>query len=301
MRTYSNPAIYRTGAEPCATMPLQRIANYQHLFVAWLIDHVRRTLWGDDMAKFNRKQIQKAAVEFLKTKESGTRWTDILRFVQEQTPETPPNSIQGAVHNLISNSSDIEKVGRGVYRLVEFGQSSDGETRGPDESASDGHSEADFYEPFAEWLTTVAGDANVAIPLGGNWLRGKWGTPDVLGVMKPLSDDLLKFDTQIVAAEIKKTPSDTVTAFGQAVAYRLFAHKSYIVVPNDTSADDTARLKALCSVHGLGLVTFDVDPSRPEFEQHVAPVLGVPDMFYANRMVHQLRQANRDTYRQLFD
>lgn len=39
------------------------------------------------MAKFNRTQIQKTAVEFLKTKEDGVRWTDILRFVQEQTPK----------------------------------------------------------------------------------------------------------------------------------------------------------------------------------------------------------------------
>lgn len=58
-------------------------------------------------------------------------------------------------------------------------------------------------------------------------------------------------------------PGQPVVAFGQAVAYRLFSHKSYIVVPNTTSSDDMNRLKALCGLHGVGLVTFTLDVVQP--------------------------------------
>lgn len=252
------------------------------------------------MTKFNRRQIQKAALKYLSTKPEGARWTDILRHIHDESPETPQNSIQGGVHNLISNSTEIERIGRGVYRLSTLSNDGDDGEATP-EIGDTRFGEVKFYEPFADWLVTEAGEANCAIPLGGNWLKGKWGTPDVLGVMKPLSDDILAFDTQIVAAEIKEDHRETVTAFGQAVAYRLFAHKSYIVLPGDTSPDDLARLKALCGVHGLGLVVFDRDPSAPNFVQIVAPTMGIPDMLYANRMAHQLRQSNLDAYRKLFN
>ncbi len=99
--------------------------------------------------------------------------------------------------------------------------------------------------------------------LGGSVLKSKWGTPDVLGVLKPRTQDLLKFEPQIVSAEVKIDPGQPVVAFGQAVAYRLFSHKSYIVVPNTTSEDDLSRLKALCSIHGVGLVTFTLDKDAP--------------------------------------
>jgi hypothetical protein len=115
--------------------------------------------------------------------------------------------------------------------------------------------EQDFYVSFAEWLEEND-EATVASALGGSSLGVKWGTPDVIGVLKPRAQDIFKFEPQIVTAEIKVVPSQPVVAFGQAVAYRLFSQKSYIVVPNSTSSDDMNRLKSLCSIHGVGLVTF---------------------------------------------
>jgi hypothetical protein len=84
-------------------------------------------------------------------------------------------------------------------------------------------------------------------------------------VLKPRAQDIFKFEPQIVTAEIKVVPSQPIIAFGQAVAYRLFSHKSYIVVPNSTSSDDMNRLKSLRSIHGVGLVTFTLNMSTRIF------------------------------------
>lgn len=96
-------------------------------------------------------------------------------------------------------------------------------------------------------------------------LKQKWGTPDVIGVLRPQAQDIIKFESQIISAEIKIDSAQPVVAFGQAVAYRLFSHKSFIAVPKTTGEDDLARVKALCSTHGVGLVTFTLDKEAPDF------------------------------------
>src|SRR5262245_51453533 len=45
--------------------------------------------------------------------------------------------------------------------------------------------ESEFYESFSDWLKNDLDEATVSVPLGGSGLRGKWGTPDVVGVFKP--------------------------------------------------------------------------------------------------------------------
>ena len=85
--------------------------------------------------------------------------------------------------------------------------------------------EEDFYEPFAEYLKNDLDEVTTVASFGGAGLKGKWGTPDVIGVYKSLASNLIKFPLEIVAAEIKIDPQTPVVAFGQAVAYRLFAAK----------------------------------------------------------------------------
>ena len=75
-----------------------------------------------------------------------------------------------------------------------------------------------------------------------------------------------------------------ITAFGQACAYRLFSHKSYIVVPVDSPEDDIGRLDALARIFGIGLFLFDaIAPKEPKFEIRVRAAKHDPDMFYVNR------------------
>ena len=75
-----------------------------------------------------------------------------------------------------------------------------------------------------------------------------------------------------------------ITAFGQACSYKVFSHKSYIVIPRDSSQDDISRLDALCLIFGIGLVLFDSgNRDDPKFEIRVRPLKHEPDMFYVNK------------------
>lgn len=265
------------------------------------------------MAKRNRKEIQADALAVLNQAVGGIRWSDLLRRVYADDPDTPYNSVHGAIHALLTTSREIAKVAPGIYQLLKY-QEAQSNAAVAEERAVAAEvveiesssreivrlSEADFYKSFAQWLIEVAEEANEAAVLGGSMLRGKWGTPDVIGVLKPRVHDILKFEPQIVTAEIKIDPTQPVVAFGQAVAYRLFSHKSYIVLPTTTSEDDLARLKALCTIHGVGLVTFTLDKDAPDYTTIVLPAQAIPNMFYANQMLHRLLEADRKLFDRLF-
>lgn len=260
------------------------------------------------MAHLKRNQIQARAFELLEQNPGGMRWGQLLKLIHASDPETPPNSIQGALHALLSTTDKIVKVARGTYQLPQFlDEPSFSDSESPERAESivgvptvAGFCEADFYASFAEWLIEGAEEANEAQAIGGSLLKGKWGTPDVIGVLKARADDILKFPTQVVSAEIKIDPNQPVTAFGQSIAYRLFSHKSYIVVPNSTSQDDIARLKALCGIHGVGLVTFELDLAAPDYSVVVPAMHAEPDMFYANQMAKRLRDVDPKTFHRFF-
>lgn len=264
------------------------------------------------MDKLNRKQIHARAREILEEHSGGIRWGEILKLIHADAPDTPPNSIHGAIQVLFQSSDDIVKVARGTYQLSKFVDEDAAEAIAADAAVAtapvvpvkngaiqEALAEQDFYASFAEWLEEND-EVTVAGALGGSSLGGKWGTPDVMGVLKPRAQDMFKFEPQIVTAEIKATPSQPVVAFGQAVAYRLFSHKSYIVVPRTTSSDDMNRLKSLCSIHGVGLVVFTLDKSEPDYGVIVLPAVATPDMFYVNSMLDRLKVSEPNLLNRLF-
>lgn len=260
--------------------------------------------------KLNRQQIQAKARAILETETGGIRWGELLKRIHADDPETPENSIHGGLQNLFVISDDIVKVARGTYQLAQYVAAEDAlasaqeaaavaEPVKADTPGSETLTEQDFYSSFAEWLEEND-EATVAAALGGASLGGKWGTPDVIGVLKPRAQDIFKFEPQIVTAEIKAVPNQPVVAFGQAVAYRLFSHKSYIVVPNSTTSDDMNRLKSLCSIHGVGLVTFSLNKNQPDYAVVVLPVNATPDMFYVNNMLERLKASEPKLLNKLF-
>ncbi|MCK4628154.1 MAG: hypothetical protein KAT56_04075, partial [Sedimentisphaerales bacterium] len=69
-------------------------------------------------------------------------------------------------------------------------------------------------------------------------------------------------------------------------SYKLFSHKSYVVIPKKSLQDDISRLDALCLIFGMGLVLFDTnDVNDPKYEIKARPVKYDPDMFYVNKVL----------------
>jgi hypothetical protein len=153
----------------------------------------------------------------------------------------------------------------------------------PDKKIKASHKEEAFYQPFADWLV----DEEVcdrAISLGGAVFGGKWGTPDVIGKRDKRPGDIVEFPTEIVSAELKTNSNSLILAYGQACAYSVFSHKTYLVIPGASNKDDISRLSSLCELSGVGLVLFDTSsPENPGFSIRVSPRKQEPDRYFTNK------------------
>lgn len=252
----------------------------------------------EDIARINEQtmttetvtgQIRKIALEILAVKPEGIRYSDLKRKILDRNSSFNPNTIGGATWNLDARYPDkIYKPDRGVFRLLEFKE--DVLTQ-PDQQMKTSTKttkkksikEEDFYKPFADWLVNELEECTKAVDLGGNILRDKWGTPDVVGVRESKRSDIIQFPVEIVSAEIKIDSNSLITAFGQACSYKIFSHKSYIVVPRDSQYEDN-RLDTLCRQFGIGLILFDnTSVQDPKFEIRARAVKHEPDMFFVNK------------------
>ena len=258
------------------------------------------------MAKLSVKQIQAAAVDVIRHHPGGIRYTALVDVIACPNPETPRNTIHGAVWNLDAvRPTDVRKPSRGLFIAAV-----EDEGPHPEIPKSDAQAgvdivkpkirEEEFYDSFAEWLRNELDEVTDVVPMGGASFRSKWGTPDVLGVYKPLASNLVKFPLEIVAGEVKTAPSEAITAFGQAVAYRLFATKSYIAMPTTISEDDLGRLESLCMLFGVGLDLFDLDPADPRYQIRVRAQRFSADMFYVNELADRLKVQDATTFEKLF-
>lgn len=233
-----------------------------------------------------RERIKQQAVELIRANPEGLRYSELFRKLRDGPPTFNAGTINSTIWNLdIVMPESVWKPSKGLYRHTDFKEPDAHDDRSRAEQSTQAKIREDlFYAPFADWLKNEAEEATQAIPLGGNVFRDRWGTPDVIGKRESKRSDVIKAPTQIVAAEIKADTLQLVTAFGQACAYRLFSHRSYLVVPRQSNADEIARLDALCEISGIGLVTFDLeDPKAPGFTVLVRPRPNQPDLFYTNR------------------
>ena len=173
---------------------------------------------------------------------------------------------------------------KGLYKHIKF---KDNKELSPEDSKpakpASKIDEEHFYKQFAEWIVNELEECTKAISLGGKKFGDKWGTPDVIGVREPRKSDIIKPPTEIIAAEIKTDSQALIVAFGQACSYKLFSHRSYIVIPDDALVEDLARLDALARIFGIGLILFDKKEKEPEFEIRVRASRHEPDMFYVNK------------------
>ncbi len=232
-----------------------------------------------------KEKITSKVIEVLKSNPDGVRYSDIVRKIHEEFPEFPDGTIHGTVWQLdILVPDEIYKPARGLFRHVAYREEEISEEEEIHPPEIEKIKEEDFYGPFADWLVNELEECTEAIPLGGNRFRDKWGTPDVIGKRESRRSDIVGAPTEIVSAEIKTNTRELITAFGQACSYKLFSHKSYIVIPKNSSQDDISKLDSLCLIFGMGLVLFDTNNTNdPQFEIRVRPLKHDPDMFYLNR------------------
>ncbi len=250
-----------------------------------------------------REQIRDKAVEILKSHPTGLRYADLHRALVKAFPDTPLNTIQGSswdLHN--TRSKEIYKPTRGLfkYRLSTEEEIEVEKILPPETEKETNVHEEDFYKLFANWLKNDLDECTEAAALGGSSLGKKWGTPDVIGTYKPSRRDVIQFQPEIISAEIKIDSREPITAFGQAIAYRLFSSKVYIVEPNTIIPEDLDRIESLCMLFGIGLILFDVNVSNPNFRIRVRAQKFIPDMFYTNELANRLFENDEDLFRKLF-
>ena len=229
--------------------------------------------------------IAAKAIELLRQNPHGLRYFELHRQICEALPDQNPNMITGTILTLEAQfPGEVTKPSRGLYLHASYGEPTSEPSAVPQTPAAEKIREAQFYEPFADWLVKELEECTKAIAVGGAVFKDKWGTPDVVGIREPKKSDIVKFGTEIVSAEVKIDSAGLITAFGEACAYRLFSHKSYIVVPDDSPEDDIARLDTLGRIFGIGLILFNAkDPQQPAFDIRVRAAKHEPDMFYVNR------------------
>ena len=233
-----------------------------------------------------KDEILNKAVELLRLKEDGIRYSELIRQISLQLPDFAVNTIHGTIWNLeVRLPGKVFKPAKGIFKLIEFQEIEPNITDPPIAiSAFVRVKEEDFYEPFADYIMNELEECTKAIALGGSKFKDKWGTPDVLGIKEPRKSDIIKFPTEIVSVEIKIDTSNLITAFGQACSYKLFSHKTYIVVPNSSTKEDIDRIDSLAMIFGIGLILFDPKkPTEPAFEIRTRAARHEPDMFYSNK------------------
>lgn len=236
-----------------------------------------------------RKRVAEAAEAAVRRSPEGIRWADLHRHVSKELPGENANTITGSLQHFARNLPlGIHKPDRGLYAVQ--GAEEPKEEAPQSTPAATKIREQNFYEPFAAWLVGELEEATKAVAIGGNAGGGKWGTPDVIGLYSPRKTDPIQFTEEVVAVEIKIDTQSLITAFGQACAYRLFAHRVYIAVPQDANPRDLKRLDALAVLMGIGLVKFNSDkPSEPDFNVMVRSSKHEPDYYYTNEILSKFR------------
>ncbi len=255
------------------------------------------------MAKLTVKQIQELAKSIIAANPGGIRYSALVNQILQLNPETNENTIYGSVWDLDKTfPNEVAKPSRGLFTPAKKIENDIISLGSAEEVGPTGIKikESDFYEPFAEWLKNDLDEVTDVAALGGGGLKGKWGTPDVVGTYKKQPGNVIEFPIEIVSAEIKIDPLAPVVAFGQAISYRLFSTKTYIAMPTTLTEEDKSRLESLCMLFGVGLVLFDLNKDKPQFSIRVRAQRFSPDMFYANEFADRLKQHNRKMFSELF-
>jgi len=234
--------------------------------------------------------IQKAIKLISESSTTGIRWNELNRKLKEAFPEISESAMSNVFTNLRAEDSIYRPV-EGLYKDIKYKEAEEEIVTAPTAKPQPKIDEKQFYQPFAIYLVNELEECTEAIAWGGNKFKDKWSTPDVIGKLQAKEREIYRPTLGIISAEIKTAidPHALIEAFGQTCAYKLFSHRSYLVVPGDSSEEDKPRLDALARIFGIGLVLFDrTKPENPNFQIRVRASRHEPDMFYVNKYAKYL-------------
>jgi hypothetical protein len=231
---------------------------------------------------------------------NGLRWADLYSAIRIEYPNMKNGTIVGGIRNFYNrNTSSVYKPDKGLYKLLKYQNDNpqnviisnlQNNVSPPSNTQPASAKEEDFYESFVAWLVNDQEECTKAKELGGNIFGGKWGTPDVIGVSKSLPTDIIEKDIEITSVEIKLAQNELITAFGQACSYKLFSHKVYLVIPQQSNSEEISRLDSLCYLFGIGLVLFDNTNSNiPNYQLKNRAQKGEPDNYYLNKNIEKAK------------
>lgn len=247
------------------------------------------------------ERLRQLALKIILEHPEGVRHSDLKREMLRRDPSINGGTISANLSYVQDHFPDqIRKVGKGLFAPLSEASLAQSEPTAAKPRGKSSPKEQDFYEAFSEFLKNDLEDITEARPLGGASLRAKWGTPDVVGVYRPTRSHRINFPLEIVSAEIKLDAGQPVVAFGQAVSYRLFSTRVYVVMPKTITAEDLQRLEALCLLFGVGLVLFTPEPGNEKFEIRVRAQRHSPDAFFVNQFADGIHAHDEGLFVSLF-
>lgn len=252
-----------------------------------------------------KRRVYETAAEIVQQFPDGIRHKDLLELTYDKLKIDIPRLNYGSVAGWITSLQEVKpqlvtKPSRGLYAPVTT--SSDEDTDANSELANEiDLAEADFYESLANFLIEDLNECTKASAIGSMRANGKWGNPDVVGVNKPRAGDVFQYSWEVITAELKTNVASIATSFGQASSYRLFSHRVYVAVPRIAPQKELEKLLAQCHHAGIGVLTFDLDKEKPNFEQKLRARTSMPDMFYVNEMAERIKGYDTDVFDQLFN
>ena len=255
---------------------------------------------GRELIMSKKDEIRKKAFEILGRPEfkRGIRFATLVKMVVAETGENE-NTCNGNLYNLPNSQPEkVSRPYRGLFILKENEKLLNVLT---EEEAEDGvelekrFNENDIYQPAREYLLGRV-ECTHAVVIGGNIFGKKWGTPDILGAIRVHSDAVYKPLLEIVAVEIKDAGYSPVEALGQAMAYKLFAHRTWLILPEDKDID---RIEGIAISANIGLISFTRIKDVFEFKTLNRPLSGQPDFAEVNKILEDLRQKDKKKYNEL--
>ncbi len=245
-----------------------------------------------------KEEIRKKAIEILSRPENknGIRFMTLIKKVVSETGENE-NTCNGSLWNLPKELPEkVSKPYRGLFILKENEKFlKDVVEKDFEQKPSSKIKEDDIYQPARDYLLSRA-ECTHAVVIGGNIFGKKWGPPDILGAIRADSDAVYRPPLEIIAVEIKDEGYSPVEALGQAMAYKLFAHRTWLVLPDGSDLD---RIEGIAISANIGLISFSKEKDGFEFVTLNRPAAGHPDFTEVNNILEELKEKDKKKYNEL--